>query len=329
MQNRWAAVLLVTVTAGSAPCAAAAPSAADALTAIDACIARLDADPQAVLDVIHTHCPELPRLLQSSDWAAWLPAGWQAGYYRQPAGWQGNYDYLSARALAALRMVVARELALRPNARAPNVGALQPILAGIAARDPPPPGWWERMRRWLRAIFAPEPKKSPNWLERVSGRISLSETLIEWVAYATLALVVLLGAYIVVNEWRASGPQRRRTAGPSAAGPAEREPARRLTWHDVEGAAPNERPRMLLELIAARLTAARRLPAARAFTVRELMRAAELSDAADRERLDELALTSERVRFGLSEPAPAGIAGVLARGRELFERLGASMAERS
>jgi hypothetical protein len=102
-----------------------------------------------------------------------------------------------------------------------------------------------------------------------------------------------------------------------------------MTWHDVEGAEPNERPRVLLELIAARLTAARRLPAARAFTVRELMRAAELSDAADRERLDELALTSERLRFGITQPVPAGIAGVLARGRELFERLGESMAERS
>lgn len=329
MQIRRAAVLLITVTAGSAPGAAAAPSAADALTAIDECIARLDADPQAVLDVINTHCSQLPHLLQSSDWAAWLPAGWQDSYYHQPAGRQGNYDHLSARALTALRTVVARELALRANARSPNVAALQPILAGLAARNPPPPGWWERMRSWLRALFAPEPKQSRNWFERFSGRISLSETLIEWVAYATLALVVLLGAYIVVNEWRASGPQRRRTGGPSAADPAQRESARQLTWHDVEDAAPSERPRVLLELIAARLTAARRLPAARAFTVRELMRAAELSDAADRERLDELALTSERLRFGLAEPAPAGIAGVLARGRELFERLGESMAERS
>jgi len=48
---------------------------------------------------------------------------------------------------------------------------------------------------------------------------------------------------------------------------------RLLSWHDVERAAPNERPRVLLELIAARLTAARRLPASGALTVRELTRA--------------------------------------------------------
>jgi hypothetical protein len=81
---------------------------------------------------------------------------------------------------------------------------------------------------------------------------------------------------------------------------------------------------MLLELIAARLTAARRLPAAAALTVRELARAAQLQDAGDQERLVEVALAAERLRFSDEEPAPASLAAVTERGRELLERLNAA-----
>jgi hypothetical protein len=329
MTSRCAAMLVIALTAGSATCAAAAPRTADALAAIDDCIAQVDAEKLTGFAFITSHCPDLQLRLQSSDWAAWLPVGWQDRYYGRQTGRQGGSHDVSMRALMALRTAVARELALHTDVRTPQVTVLRPILADVAARNPPPHGWWERMRSWLRALFAPEPKSGANWYERFGGHVSLSEALLEFVAYATFALIVILAGYIVVNEWRASGPQRRRTGGPSTGGAAERQPMRPLTWHDVESAAPNERPRMLLELIAARLTAARRLPASRALTVRELMRAAELSDTADRERLDELALASERVRFGLAEPAPAGFARALARGRELFERLGESMAERS
>ena len=77
---------------------------------------------------------------------------------------------------------------------------------------------------------------------------------------------------------------------------------------------------MLLEVLAARLTAARRLPAAAALTVRELTRAAELG-AEDRARLLEVALASEQLRYAEQWAAPLGLAAVLERGRQLLERL--------
>jgi hypothetical protein len=315
MQRRWATMLLFTLVAGAA---VPAEAAADALGAIDACIGRLDVDTDIGFERIAARCPEMAPRLQASDWAAWMPIGWK-----------DDYNNLSARSLVALRMVVARELLLRTSARTPQVALVRPILADLAARNPQPRGWWERMRSWLRALFAPEPKSRANGYERLIGRVSLPEALLAFVAYATFALVVILAGYIVVNEWRASGPQRRRTGTRGAKRQAHPQPMRLLSWHDVERAAPNERPRVLLELIAARLTAARRLPASGALTVRELTRAAELSDAADRERLDELAFTSERLCFSVEAPTPAGIAQALQRGRELFERLGESVAERS
>jgi hypothetical protein len=317
MQNRWATALLIALTVESATCIAA-PSAADALGAIDDCIRQVDSVTANGFELIATQCPDLLRRMQSSDWAAWLPQGWQ-----------NDYNNLTARTLAALRMDVARELALRAGARSPQVALVRPILADLASRNPPASGWWQRLRSWLRALFAPESKSGANWYDRFSGRVNLSETVLEFVAYATFALVVILGAYIIVNEWRASGPQRRRTGSRSAGGQAQQQAIRPSSWHDVERAAPNERPRVLLELIAARLTAARRLPGSRALTVRELTRAAEFTDAADRERLEELALTSERLRFVPAVPMPAGVARVLDRGRELFDRLGEALAGRT
>jgi hypothetical protein len=313
MQWRWATVLLLALAAvASVPVAAAA----DALAALDACIAELDADTDIGFERIAARCPEIAARLQASAWAAWLPLGWQ-----------DDYNNLSARSLAALRTEVARELLLRSSARTPPVALLRPILADLAARSPQPSGWWERLRSFLRALFAPEPKSRANWYDRMIGRVSLPEALLGLVAYAILALVVLLAAFIVVNEWRASRPQRRRTQTRDAARAAHAQPVRMLNWHDVECAAPAEQPRVLLELIAARLTAARRLPACRALTVGELTRAAEFADAADRERFGAVAFASERLRFSLEAPTPASVAQVLERGRELFERLGATAAD--
>jgi len=313
MHSGWAAVILIAIISGDAP--AAAP-AAEALDAVDACIARLDPEIDVGFERIAARCPGIARRLQASDWAPWLPPGWQ-----------DDHSNLTARSLAALRPVVAAELALRTSSRTPHVALVRPILADLAERNPPPGGWWEAMRRWLRSLFAPEPIGGANALERLLSRVALPQALLLFVAYATLALVVLLAALIVVNEWRAYAPGRRGSTAAPGRGPA-RAAQMPLTWHDVERASLEERPRVLLELIAARLTAARRLPASAAFTVRELARAADLAEAADRDRLNEVAATAERLCYAVEAPSAAGIAQALERGRELFDHLGAPVAAR-
>jgi hypothetical protein len=304
MQRHWAAALLIALWA-AAP-AAAAP---DALGAIDACVDRLDVDSDIGFERIAARCPELALRLTKSDWAAWLPEQWQE-----------DYNNLSARSLAALRILVARELVVRARARTPQVALVRPILADLAARNPEPRGWWERMRVWLRALFAPDAKAGANWYERLIGRVGVSQALLEIVAYSTLLLIVFLAGYIVVAEWRASGPRRRGSA--RAGEGAHAEQARLLSWRDVERAAPADKLRVLLELLLAHLTAARHLPAAGALTVRELSRAARLTNAADRERLDEVAFAAERLRYSPAAESPAGLARALERGHELLERLG-------
>ena len=318
MQRRWAAVFLIALASGAGSRASSAAAQADALRAIDACIERLDVDTDIGFERIAARCPQIAPQLQASEWAAWLPAGWQ-----------DDYNNLSAGSLTALRTVAAHELVLQSGARTPQAALVRPILAELAAHNPQANGWWARLRSWLGSLFAPEPKSGANWFERLMGRTSFPEALLEFLASATLALVVLLAAFIVVNEWRAFAPQRRRARRSAANRPGHPQRLRASSWHDVERALPDERPRVLLELIAARLTAARRLPASAGLTVREHAHAAELSDTADRERLDELALACERLRFSVLAPTPAGIARALERGRELFDRLGEPLAERS
>jgi hypothetical protein len=315
MPRRWAAVFLIALMAAAGSRSFCAAAEADALGAIDACIERLEVDTDIGFERIAARCPQIAPRLQASAWAAWLPLGWQ-----------DDYNNLSARSLAALRTLVAQELVLRSGARTPQAARARPILAQLAARNLQAHGWWARLRNWLRALFAPEPKSGANWFERLMGGVSLPEAMLEFLAYATLTLVVLLAAFIVVNEWRVFAPQRR-TRRNAASRQGHLQPLRASSWHDVERALPEERPRVLLELIAARLTAARRLPASAALTVRELARAAELADGADHERLDELALACERLRFSVIAPTPAGVARALERGRELFERLGEPLAE--
>ncbi|HEY4773040.1 MAG TPA: hypothetical protein VIH50_08415 [Steroidobacteraceae bacterium] len=305
MSPRLAAVCVVGLAAVALPAAASS----DALAAIDACTEHLQgADPVAV------RCPELAQTLQASPWAAWLPLGWQ-----------DQYENLSARSLAALRVGVARELALRTSASAPQTALLRPILADLESRkEHEPRTWWERLSRWLRGFAVSEPagESEAHWYERLLGHAQLSEVLLRWAAYVTLALVVILAAWIVLAEWRVARSARGGAAHAGLGLPHPAQAGQGMSWQQIERAPPEDRLRMLFALIVERLMAARRLPAARALTVRQLARSAQLADSTDRERLADVVFTVERQRFAVAPPSPASLARALTRGHELLESLG-------
>jgi hypothetical protein len=286
---------------------------ADALAELDACTLRLVPEFDVGFERIASRCPALARDLQTSDWAAWLPEGWNTADHS-----------LSAPSLAALHMLVVRERDLRSTNNEPRVAALWPILAKLAAPERPPQGWWARLQKWLRAVLARSEQEpgSSSW-GPLLGRVSLSQAVLQIVSYATLLCVLLLAGFIVVNEWRVTRMHKRpmRAAAVAARSAPAGEP---LSWDVIERAALAERPRLLLLLLAARLTAARRLPLAAALTARELARAAQLPDVEDQKRLAEVAAASERLRFSKHAPLPVSLVAVLQRGRELLERLNAA-----
>ena len=283
----------------------------DAMANIDSCVARLAPPLDIGYDRIAARCPDLVRQLEAGPWAPW-----------QPRGWKESGNDLSAGSLKELRASVARESGSRDSrlAKVPDVRSLQPILATLA--DNRDATGWSRFKSWLRSIL--ERREQPtdeSWFSRMVSHVGISQSVIRVVTSAALAVVVIMAGTIVVNElratglfgWRGSAARKRRSRNAGATSS--------LSWSDVEQAQPRDRPRMLLDLIVRRLIDRGSLPPAGALTVRELTRAARLPEAADRSRLEDLALAAERVRFSRADLQTEALEEPVAGGRVLLNRL--------
>lgn len=288
-----------------------AVAARDALAALDSCIQQLDPQLDVGYAKVAALCPDLAPSLRASPWGAWLPSDWN-----KPD------NGLSGRGLRELRTLIVRESRRAGGAQQPRIERLAPVLASLrdysAAEHR---GWWARFKAWLHDVLTRAPAPSDNgWLQRLLARLSIPEGALEGLRVAALALLALLTAAIVFGELRAAGLIGRRRPVPARVA-APHSDRRVRGWADIEDAQPNEQPRLLLELITARLAAQDRLPPARAFTVRELLGAARLPRAGDHARLAELARASERLRFSDRLPSPQTLAAALERGRELLAGL--------
>ncbi len=284
----------------------------EAIAAIDACIPQLDAALDVGYERIAARCPRLARSIERSDWAQWLPRGWN----------EARND-LSAGSLVELRTLIARERAAPARgAPHPRVAQLNKILTDLGPTAQQRSSLWSRFRDWLRSVVERNREEEErSWLDEMIQRNGRSQTFVELFTYGSIALIVILAGIIVFNELRAAGLIRRRAraAGDEAAPYGMLRT--KLAWSDVERAAAPDKPRVLLELVVARLTDMRRLPPAGALTVRELTRSASLDDSADRQRLLAVANAAERARYS-DEPLQAGEVGdVVEAGRELLERL--------
>jgi hypothetical protein len=301
--SRWLPGLLL-VAAG-----AAGAESRDALSALDTCIGQLDRGLDIGYARISARCPELTPSLLASPWAAWLPADWNTAD-----------NQLSAQGLSELRDLLGRETAPPAAGRPLHIERVGAVLARVTEAQPPRTGWWPRFKRWLRDLFTPRPSDERSWWRRLLGDIHLTQGLKQAIVWASLALVMALAVAVVLNELRLAGLLRRRQRVTPSASAAD---AGRigLTLAEIERASLGEQPALLLDFIARRLVEQERLPPARAFTTREVVRRARLSDEADRVRLTELAAVCERVRFSGHAVAPQAVAAAVARGRELLSTL--------
>lgn len=293
--------------------------------AIDSCIGRLNSDTDIGYERIAARCPDLARRLDQAGLSAWLPRDWKKAGNDLSSG--------GLRELGNLLAMEDRDSATSPApAHQPNVSHLPAVLAGLAGGDVTEGrGWWARTKAWLRDVFERREEEDDSWFSRVVEQSGFSQAVIELISYIALALVVVLAIVIVANGLRVDGVlgrlwrryiTGRRVRVPA---PAGRRDATVLTWDDVHEAPPAQRPRMLLQLITARLTEEGRLPQSRALTVRELARLARLPDEADRRRLAELARIAERMRFSNEAVPEAAVGVVLEDGRLLFERISGAM----
>jgi hypothetical protein len=287
----------------------------DALSAVDACIARLDPSTDIGYARIASRCPDLTASLSASPWAPLLPPDWSRS---------GNL--LSAGGLAELRTLLSRAQPAAP-ARALPLDRLNAVLAGLKPVYQPPRSWWARFKEWLHRVLEPQPGDTrSSWLRRLFDELQLSRHATDLAAWAALAVLVALAVAILLNELRVAGLLKggaaRRHAVKDRALPGEP-----VCLAQVQAAALCEQPRLLLQLIIARLRERNWLPPARSLTVHELARAARLPHAVDYQHLQALAGTCEQARFARVAIAPAAVLAALESGRELLADIETAAAE--
>jgi hypothetical protein len=283
----------------------------DPLQALDECVTRLDNELDVGYARIAARCPQLASTLGESAFAPWLPADW-----KRPD------NELSAAGLSELRAQLAREGSPRaPEHVAPHSERVTEVLATLARSEQDAGrSWWRRLKDWLRGLISARPQAEQGWLRRWWAQLKLSTSTTELFGWAALAVVVALAAGIIINELRIAGLLRR---GPERLRTRPAHPASNATASlaDIERAAPEEQPALLLELIAARLADQQRLPPARALTARELARAARLPAESARVTLAELAAVCERVRYSAERVTAASLAAAVRSGSSLFAML--------
>ncbi len=264
---------------------------------------------------IATRCPDLTAALSSGPAAAWLPPDW-----KQP----GNA--LSSRSLADLRALLVRELAPHEPRQAPDTRRVATVLAAVTESESSQRSWWARLRAWLHEALMPHAQSADeSWLERWAAGVNLPRAVRHLIGWMALALIIGIAVSVILNELRVAGLLTRRDRRAQGAGEGL---ARRgsLSLADIENAEASARPGLLLELIASRLAAQHRLPAARALTAGELWRQARLPDEGERTHLAELAGVCERLRFS-GTPVPAGsLATAVLNGRSVLATLDAMAA---
>ena len=296
----WSVLLLLAVPLSGSALAQTPPAAANAAapnSLIADCSAHLDGRPTG-LPELEKDCPQLQAALEQAQLRPLIIDSSRARFDRH--------------SLEQLRMLMHSS-----TARAPDVGALPPILRGLTPTRAPARAWWQRLWDWLIAHFTRQQQdSSAPWLTDLMRLAVRAKWLWNAIMWCTLiALPVAIGV-IVWREVHAMGRRSNdeltttdatRTVGPSQS---------RLAA--LRAAPLSQRPALLFALLIGQLVAAGRLPPDRSLTHREVARKALLDDAEQRRLIETLAQLSERQLYAGVPDQPAGLAELLARGENLY-----------
>ncbi len=224
--------------------------------------------------------------------------------------------------LNSLRALVSR-YENEPERATIGVDTLAPVLDSL--RKPPVPeqslSWYEKFKRWLRQIFDQNQPQSgkDSWLSRWLDEHPLPELVRLGLIYGSVALVVLLGVGIVINEVRTALQGRRPRSASAAANAADVPGMHGSAAADVD--VSGDRPSTLLRMLIATLVRTGRLHDAQSLTHRELTKRARFDDSTQRESFQQIAQLAEREVFGGKEIAGDDLGEVQRAGHTLDSQL--------
>jgi hypothetical protein len=283
---RFIVVLVLLAIAPAAWCQAAGQDEHSPLDVIQRCSDSAD-DESVGLTALEDECPGLTRALEQSGYLPLLSTA--------------SRDGLDAYDLSDLLQVDAWYE--EPAAGEVDVATLGAILDSLQTQEPERPlGWFERFKRWLRAMFEPRGGSSDDWLSRWLEDADLSEVVAKVILFIALALILALTIFVIVNELRAAGvfrERRKRDDDGVAGAPATGDVAANLDALPVDRKAS-----MLLRMLVATLVQSGRLRTERSLTHRELGARASFDNAQQRESFQRVAALAERTVYG-SRDVPA------------------------
>jgi hypothetical protein len=271
-----------------------------------------DAADAVGIEQLEEQCPGLEEALIETGYDAFLSAS--------------QLDALTVHGLVDLGQLARRYRQPPGSADALEPAALESILVSLQREQPVEnaPGWYARLKKWLRNMLRQADGQSDSWLSRWLDDVEMSQATRNVIFYGAIAMVILLAIAVLVNELRAAGFGRggRRKRGELAAQSAEtvRDPYA-MTLADLDALPLHEQPSMLLRMVAAQLMKTGRLRSERSLTHRELARAAAFEAEAEQACFGRVAGMAETLRYG-QHPVPSpDIESVVRDGRALSARL--------
>jgi len=183
---------------------------------------------------------------------------------------------------------------------------------------------FERFKRWLRGLVERQASGDDSWLLRWLDEHRMSETARNILFYGSVLLVVLLAAAVVVNEVRVARRGRLKRGRTRASGIDATSDLLAARVQDLDSAARNDRPSILLQMLVATLVKTGRLQAERSLTHRELTARARFDDSSQRDSFQRVAQLAERIVYG-GDDAPEELDEVVQAGRALHSKLSGAL----
>jgi hypothetical protein len=260
------------------------------------------------LTALEAKCPGITAALEKSGYLPFIPAEEHGKLY--------SYQ------IADLHEITTRYSA-QPAADEIDPAALAPVLEAMRKEEAARPlTWFERFKRWLRAMLARQQGDSESLLSRWLEQFTVPANVRNAILYTSIVLIVVLAIGVIVNELRVAGIFRRGSAAPGrrVVG-ADGSLIIDATDADLDSVPPDARVPLLLRMLVSTLVKSGRLRAERALTHSELGLRATFDDTEQRECFRSVALLAERAVYGADEMRPEEFEPVVTAGRALNARL--------
>jgi len=293
-------------------CAFFTDAAADLGFAIAACDSTVVRGEDSSQILIGESCPDLVEEIESSPWAETLSPDWrEALSHAELSQLEYFVSYYDRRSFAR------RELSL---------SSLDEIVRGLgdAAEIINDKSLWERFVDWFDELLSDKSDDAPGWFSEWLSNVEVSSLTIKIVFWIMSALLVAAAIGVIVMEIRAARSslpanrlRNKASRGDTGIGVGDR----LLTLYDLDNAALDDKPSILLRLVLQRLEFLGVIPYDPARTHREVERAASALGSDGQEVVTRVSESAERIRFSRDENRPQEIGEVVTAGTALLGKL--------